>query len=91
MARGDWHQEPFVIASSQLMRRRERQGELLEQAQPWDLVVIDEAHHARRKSPGQPTEGAANLLLRLAQGLAQRTQGLLLLTATPMQVHPVEV
>lgn len=89
--RTEWHKEPFVIVSSQLMRRRERQPEILEQAEPWDLVVIDEAHHARRKSPGQANEGPPNLLLRLAQGLAARTKGMLLLTATPMQVHPVEV
>jgi hypothetical protein len=53
--------------------------------------VLDEAHHARRKSPGATKEGPPNLLLRLMQQLNQRTKGLLLLTATPMQVHPVEV
>jgi SNF2 family DNA or RNA helicase len=91
VSRDDWHKEPFVIASSHLMRRRERQAELLEAASPWDLVILDEAHHARRKSPGQPTEGGPNLLLRLMQGLRAKTRGLVLLTATPMQVHPIEV
>lgn len=88
-----WHKAPCVIASSHLMRRRERQTELILDAEPWDLVVLDEAHHARRKNPGLPAEGGPNLLLRLMQGIVrqQRTQGLLLLTATPMQVHPVEV
>ena len=32
-----------------------------------------------------------NALLRLMQGLKDRTRGLVLLTATPMQVHPIEV
>ena len=82
---------PFVIASSHLMRRRDRQLELLEDAEPWGLIVLDEAHHARRKSPGAVKEGPPNLLLQLMQKLKNRTQGLLLLTATPMQVHPVEV
>lgn len=91
VSRDEWHQEPFVIASSHLMRRRDRQPELLETAEPWDLVVLDEAHHARRKSPGAAQEGPPNLLLRLMQQLKERTQALLLLTATPMQVHPVEV
>lgn len=91
VSRDDWHREPFVIASSHLMRRRDRQRELLEVAEPWDLVVLDEAHHARRKSPGATKEGPPNLLLQLMQRLKERTQGLLLLTATPMQVHPVEV
>ena len=91
VSRDDWHKEPFVIASSHLMRRRDRQRELLEAAEPWDLVVLDEAHHARRKSPGAPKEGPPNLLLQLMQRLSARAKGLLLLTATPMQVHPVEV
>lgn len=91
VSRADWHRQPCVLASSHLMRRRERQPELLDAAEPWDLVIVDEAHHARRKNPGAPGEGGPNLLLRLLQGLRLRTQGLVLLTATPMQVHPVEV
>lgn len=91
VSRDEWHQQPFVIASSHLMRRKDRQRELLEVAEPWDFIVLDEAHHARRKSPGATKEGPPNLLLQLMQKLKARTQGLLLLTATPMQVHPVEV
>ena len=86
-----WHHEPAVIASSHLMRRRDRATGLLDEAEPWDLVVLDEAHHARRRAAGSPQEGGPNALLRLMQGLKDRTQGLVLLTATPMQVHPVEV
>ena len=86
-----WHEEPAVIASSHLMRRRDRAAVLLEDAAPWDLVVLDEAHHARRRAAGAPQEGGPNALLRLMRGLEGRTQGLVLLTATPMQVHPVEV
>ncbi|HEY7423604.1 MAG TPA: helicase-related protein, partial [Gemmataceae bacterium] len=88
--RDEWHKEPFVLCSSQLMRRRDRSRELL-QAEPWDLLILDEAHHARRKSPGTPQEGGPNALLRLMQELKDRCLSLLLLTATPMQVHPVEV
>ena len=91
VARDRWHREPFVIASSQLMRRRERTPELLEQGEPWDLVVLDEAHHARRRGVGGAKERGPNQLLRLMQGLRERTNAMLLLTATPMQVHPVEV
>jgi len=36
-------------------------------------------------------QGGANALLRLMRELKARTAGLVLLTATPMQVHPVEV
>ena len=87
----EWYQEPVVLASSQLMRRRERATTLLEDAEPWDLVVLDEAHHARRQSAKNAAEGRPNALLKLMRGLKDRTQGLVLLTATPMQVHPIEV
>ncbi len=90
-SRDDWHREPAVIASSHLMRRRDRSAALLEDAEPWDLVVLDEAHHARRRGAGSQQESGPNALLRLMHGLKDRTQGLVLLTATPMQVHPVEV
>ena len=86
-----WHEEPAVIASSQLMRRRERVEVLLGEARPWDLVVLDEAHHARRKAAGSSGEGGPNTLLQLMRALGERSGGLVLLTATPMQVHPVEL
>jgi SNF2 family DNA or RNA helicase len=86
-----WHREPFVITSSQLMRRRERAQELIHDSEPWDLVVLDEAHHARRRSGGLGADDRPNQLLRLMHELRNHTQGLILLTATPMQVSPVEV
>ena len=56
------------------------------------MVVVDEAHHARRREVGS-SQGRQrpNAMLRLLQGIAPKTEGLVLLTATPMQVHPVEV
>ncbi len=87
----DWHKEPVVIASSHLLRRTDRAPQVLEAAEPWDLVVLDEAHHARRKGAGTTKDRKPNQLLALMQQLRARTQGLLLLTATPMQVSPVEV
>ena len=89
--RDHWHEEPVVIASSHLMRRKDRAGTLIENAEPWDLVVLDEAHHARRHAAGSQLEGGPNSLLKLMRALKARTQGLVLLTATPMQVHPIEV
>jgi superfamily II DNA or RNA helicase len=86
-----WHEEPIVLASSQLMRRTDRAKELLENAAPWDLVILDEAHHARRKSPGSTKNHGPNALLRLMLGVRGKTEGLVLLSATPLQVHPVEV
>ena len=86
-----WHEEPAVIASSHLMRRNDRAAVLVHDAEPWDLVILDEAHHARRRAAGSPQEGGPNALLKLMRALKTRTQGLVLLTATPMQVHPIEV
>ncbi|MGH1591134.1 helicase-related protein [Methylobacterium phyllosphaerae] len=91
VSRAEWHKEPFVLMSSHLARRKDRQPELLFQADPWDLVIVDEAHHARRRGAGTAQDGGPNALLRLLRSLKDRTQGLVLLTATPMQVHPVEL
>jgi SNF2 family DNA or RNA helicase len=91
VAGDEWHREPVVLASSHLMRRTDRAAQLLA-AEPWDLVVLDEAHHARRRGAGSPgKDKGPNHLLKLMQQLKSRTKGLVLLTATPMQVHPVEV
>ena len=48
----------------------------------WDILVVDEAHHLEW-SPGAP--GPAYEMVR---GLAEVTDGLLLLTATPQQLGP---
>jgi ERCC4-related helicase len=89
-SREEWHREPLVICSSQLMRRKDRAAELLA-AESWDLLLLDEAHHARRRGAGGAQQGGPNALLRLMRDLQRKCRGLLLLTATPMQVDPVEV
>lgn len=90
VGRTDWTNQPIVLAGSQLIRRKDRISEVIE-TEPWDLVVLDEAHHARRRGAGTAQEKGPNQLLSLMQKMAHRTSSLLLLTATPMQVHPVEV
>ena len=84
-----WNQQNLVLASSHLVRRKERMQELLE-SEPWDLVVLDEAHHARRKSP-QNRKDTPNRLLELMDRLRAITQALLLLSATPMQIDAIEM
>ncbi|MEC4853787.1 MAG: helicase-related protein [Jaaginema sp. PMC 1079.18] len=86
-----WNSQSLMLASSHLVRRQERMQELLE-AEPWDLVVLDEAHHARRKSP-QQRKDTPNSLLTLVRQLRQQgqAQSLILLSATPMQIDPIEV
>ena len=85
-----WNGFPLLIASSQLAKRKDRQPQLLA-AKPWDLILVDEAHHARRKDFLQPERYRPNRLLGLLNELRNRTRGLLLLTASPMQIHPIEV
>ncbi|NEP59372.1 MAG: DEAD/DEAH box helicase family protein [Symploca sp. SIO2G7] len=84
-----WNTKDLILASSHLVRRTERMQELLE-ADSWDLVVLDEAHHARRKSP-QARKDTFNRLLELMQQLKEKTRALVLLSATPMQIDPIEV
>lgn len=90
VGRDAWQAEPMALASSFLMRRADRQRELLDAAD-WDLIVLDEAHHARRRGAGTAQEKGANALLGLMRRLKDKCQSVLLLTATPMQVHPVEI
>ncbi|WP_373478328.1 DEAD/DEAH box helicase [Geminocystis sp.] len=84
-----WNEVDLVLASSHLARQGSRSQELL-QAKDWDLVVVDEAHHARRRNPSQ-REDNPNRLLALLRELKTKTKSLLLLTATPMQLDTVEV
>ncbi len=90
VGRNEWQTEPVVLVSSFLMRRADRQRELLE-AVDWDLLVLDEAHHARRRGAGSSQEKGPNALLGLMRKLQRKCKSLLFLTATPMQVHPVEL
>lgn len=85
-----WDCVELVLASSQLVKRRDRRQTLLE-ARPWDLVIVDEAHHARRRDFLDLETYRPNRLLELLNELQRRTRGLILMTATPMQVHPIEV
>jgi superfamily II DNA or RNA helicase len=61
-------------------------------AEPWDLVVLDESHAARRAKPEERQFNTPNLLLGLVRSLrASGTAGsILLLSATPMQTCPWE-
>ena len=72
-----------------LARRRDRRKQLLD-AGPWDVVLVDEAHHARRRG-SKPTDTPNSLLaLLLEMRDKQMWQALYLASATPMQMHPHE-
>ena len=59
----------------------------------FECVIVDEAHRARRRNfsarrpyaPAQP-----NRLLAFVRRVSPRTKSLLLATATPVQLHPIE-
>lgn len=80
------------IVSSGLIKRRSAAADcLLELA--YDCVILDEAHHARRRNLGENRDGEApnpNNLLAFMYKIAERTRSLLLATATPVQLRPVE-
>lgn len=84
-----WSAYPIVLASSHLARRKSRRQELLE-AGPWDVVIVDEAHHARRR--GSKSNDTPNSLLSLLLGMKQAGswRAVYLATATPMQMNPHE-
>src|SRR4051812_39852907 len=73
-----WARHPLVITSLEWLSRSREETKAAAEAS-WDLVVIDEAHHLR---------GAR--AYEVAQALAKATWGLLLLTATPLQLDPAE-
>jgi ERCC4-related helicase len=84
-----WSAFPIVLATSHLARRRDRREEILN-AGPWDVVLLDEAHHARRR--GKNPNGEMNEMLRLIDAMRRNNsfKTLLLATATPMQMYPHE-
>lgn len=86
-----WNAFDVILVGSQLAKRADRRDEILS-AKPWDLVLVDEAHHARRKDFKQHIYRPNNLLSLLNDlKTKEKYASLLLLTATPMQVHPLEV
>ncbi len=82
----------LLIVSTGLMTRRERQPEL-KGADGWNLVLLDEAHCARRSNPTTAPDRPARWtrLYRIARDvLRPKADALWLATATPMQLEPIE-
>ena len=80
-----------LLVSSHLARLPKHQDKILA-ARPYDLIVVDEAHHARRRA-ADLDEYRPSRLLQLLDRLteADHARALWLLTATPMQIHPIEL
>ena len=77
-----------IICSLPLAANPKRAEQIVEV--PWDLVIFDEAHRVRRWRPSGNKDQTTQAY-RLADELKELVAGLLLLTATPMQLHPYEL
>lgn len=81
------------IVSSGLVSRKERLV-MLHSAQQYDIILVDEAHYARRQNPREGASAApkyGQLYLAIQNGLRQKTKSLWMATATPMQIDSIEV
>ncbi|MFW9987966.1 MAG: helicase-related protein, partial [Candidatus Odinarchaeota archaeon] len=88
-------QNPFyydnlIICSLQFARNR-KYIELLSNIN-WDIAIFDEAHHLRRYLINAMTGNYRETLnYELAKKLSINSEGMLLLTATPLQLHSFEL
>lgn len=84
-------EKPVLLLSREWARLPDHLAQL-RQAQPWDLVLLDEAHAARRRENAETAFNQSNLLLSMLRELqlSGHAKGLLLLSATPMQIEPWE-
>lgn len=83
-----WTKYDKVITSTHLARREDRAVQITEAS--WDFLIVDEAHHARRRYEGSGSV-KATLAYQLVDELKEGVNGLLLLSATPMQLDPFEL
>ena len=81
-----------LLLMSRETARTERNLPIMLASDPWDLVLLDEAHAARRRTQEEGEFNTGNLLLNLLRQLQLRrkTKGILLMSATPMQTQPWE-
>lgn len=84
-----WNAFPVLLATSHLARTRKRRDQVVA-AGPWDVVFVDEAHHARRR--GSKADATPNALLTLLRTMKQQSswKALYLASATPMQMYAHE-
>ena len=83
--------QDMLIMSRELARLPDNRR-ILFTADPWDLVLMDEAHAARRGKQEEGEFNSSTLLLNLLRELQARgkVRSFLFLSATPMQTSPWE-
>ena len=78
-----WNKHTMCVASMDFAKQEHITPDLLRER--WDLVIVDEAHKASMPNLDKPT-----MRYRLMRQLVDRTERLLLLTATPHQGNPAQ-
>jgi SNF2 family DNA or RNA helicase len=80
-----------LILCSLQFARNPKYADLLSQIS-WDIVVFDEAHHLRRYLLNSSTGNYRETLnYELARKISYNCESMLLLTATPLQLHSFEL
>lgn len=77
-----WKMYDYVIASMDRLKN-ENHLESLQQTEPWDLVVFDEAHRLSRRQYGLKLDSSQRF--QLAANLRSNTDAMVLLSGTPHQ------
>ena len=80
------------VISQGLVSRRTEAANLLLQKE-FECVILDEAHRARRRNPTKDPnkyKADSNYLLQFLNEITFKTKSLLMATATPIQINPIE-
>lgn len=80
-----------IISQGMITRGSSVTKKLLQKS--YDCVIVDEAHRARRsnlKKDGEEEPPEPNKLMAFLWKLSKKTKSMLLATATPVQLYPIE-
>ena len=80
-----------IVSSGLISRKTEASAALLRLE--YDCVILDEAHRARRRNLGPTHDQESpdpNNLLKFMVQISTRTRSMMLATATPVQLRPIE-
>lgn len=81
-----------IISQGLIVRSRKKVSEHLLK-ENYECVIVDESHRARRKNLGRGRERdqpQPNNLMAFLLEIARKTKSMLLATATPVQIRPIE-
>ncbi|MBU6289998.1 MAG: helicase SNF2, partial [Chloroflexi bacterium] len=87
-----------IVSQGLVTRGQQRVMDILLNGRTYACVVVDEAHRARRRNlpridddeKAVNEKAEPNRIMSFIRAISERTKSLLLATATPVQLHPVE-